>query len=90
MKLSSNSQGPQVANTSPVPKDSETPKTQTKPSTPALLFHYAECTNCHNLLPISTNTEKYFAILTKDPENAFGLGERCARCGADSWLIVKG
>jgi hypothetical protein len=84
----------QTAQTTPVPvpqkEQPQPPKTPSVPSSAPILFHYAECTNCHNLLPISTTTEKYFMILSKDPTNAMGLGERCARCGADSWMIVKG
>lgn len=55
-----------------------------------LLFHFAECTNCHHILPISTNTEKYFPILSKEPKKPKGLGEKCMRCGADSWVLVVG
>jgi hypothetical protein len=55
-----------------------------------LLFHFAECTNCHHILPISTNTEKYFPILSKDPRKPKGIGETCMRCGADSWVLVVG
>jgi hypothetical protein len=81
--LSTNTAG---ANQSP-----ETPpKVAAPPASGPVLFHYAECTNCHNLLPISTNTEKYFAILSKSLSSPLGLGERCARCGADSWLLIKG
>ncbi|MHB1907924.1 MAG: hypothetical protein ACYCQJ_03510 [Nitrososphaerales archaeon] len=55
-----------------------------------ILFHFGECTNCHHLLPISTTTEKYFALLSKDPKKPAGLGEKCARCGADSWILIVG
>jgi hypothetical protein len=65
-------------------------KTVEKESEGPLLFHFAECTNCHHLLPISTTTEKYFAILSKDPNKPVGLGEKCMRCGADSWKLVTG
>jgi hypothetical protein len=69
-----------VAHTTPAQKEAEGP----------LLFHFAECTSCHHLLPISTTTEKYFPILAKDPKKAVGLGEKCMRCGADSWKLVVG
>ncbi|MGI0078911.1 MAG: hypothetical protein ACRECH_04745 [Nitrososphaerales archaeon] len=52
------------------------------------LFHFAECTNCKHILPLSTTTEKYFEILSKEPEKPKGLGEKCMRCGADSWILV--
>ncbi len=55
-----------------------------------VLFHFAECTNCKHILPLSTTTEKYFAILSKDPTKTMGLGEKCMRCGADSWVLVVG
>jgi len=54
----------------------------------ARLFHFAECTNCHHLLPLSTTTDKYFAILAKDPRKPTALGEKCMRCGADSWVLA--
>ncbi len=68
------------------------PKAETKPAgtpTVANLFHFAECTNCRHILPLSTTTEKYFAILAKDPSKPMGLGEKCMRCGADSWVLAK-
>lgn len=68
------------ASGSPALKESEGP----------LLFHFAECTNCGHLLPISTTTEKYFAILSKAPKTPVGLGEKCMRCGADSWVLITG
>jgi hypothetical protein len=63
---------------------------QPKQTEGPLLFHFGECTNCHHLLPISTTTEKYFPILSKDPKKPVGLGEKCMRCGADSWVLVTG
>ncbi|MDH2901286.1 MAG: hypothetical protein PXY39_09965 [archaeon] len=71
---------PTVPSTTPVQKEPEGP----------LLFHFAECANCHHLLPISTTTERYFAILAKDPKKVIGLGEKCMRCAADSWKLVTG
>jgi len=52
------------------------------------LFHFAECTNCRHLLPLATSTDKYFAILSKEPKKPTGLGEKCMRCGADSWILA--
>jgi hypothetical protein len=56
---------------------------------PTNLFHYAECTNCHHVFPLVTTTDKYFALLSKDPYVPKGIGEKCPRCGADSWVIAK-
>ncbi len=74
--------------TAPMPTPSPVGKKESDDG--PLLFHFAECTNCHHILPISTNTEKYFPILSKDPRKPKGLGETCMRCSADSWVLVVG
>ena len=74
----------------PIPAPTQSAaKTQATQEGP-MLFHFGECTNCHHILPISTTTEKYFALLSKDPRKPVGLGEKCARCAADSWILIVG
>jgi hypothetical protein len=72
-------------------KMSATPSPPASPKAPPPqnLFHFAECTNCRHILPLSTDTEKYFAVLAKDPSKKMGLGVKCMRCGADSWVLAK-
>jgi hypothetical protein len=53
------------------------------------LFHFAECTVCRHILPLATTTDKYFAILSKDPRKPTAIGERCVRCGSDSWILAR-
>jgi len=53
------------------------------------LFHFAECTVCRHILPLATTTDKYFAILSKDPRKPTVIGEKCVRCGSDSWILAR-
>jgi hypothetical protein len=80
-------QKPGVAQAPAPPTPTSGSTTKKEPEGP-LLFHFAECTNCFHLLPISTTTERYFAILSKAPKTPVGLGEKCMRCGADSWVLI--
>jgi hypothetical protein len=66
-----------------------TPPPVSPKAPPQNLFHFAECTNCRHILPLSTDTDKYFAVLAKDPSKPMGLGAKCMRCGADSWILAK-
>ena len=71
------------------PPAEQHPSQPIKPQPLRELFDYAECTNCRHLLPLSTMTDKYFAILSQNPEKSTVLGEKCMRCGADSWILAR-
>ncbi|MGH2639381.1 MAG: hypothetical protein ACRDF4_08895 [Rhabdochlamydiaceae bacterium] len=71
------------------PEPPTTQPTQQPKQSELLPFHFAEFTSCREILPLSTTTEKYFTILGKDPAKPVGLGEKCMRCGADSWVLAR-
>jgi len=62
---------------------------QNPPADTSHLFHFAECTVCRHILPLATTTDKYFAILAKNPRTPTAIGEKCMKCGADSWVLAR-